>query len=72
LQVGWLGQQPREQRGHVVSARGERGELSGAKYGYGISTPAGADRSGVRVISNLLGNQAGASTADERGLWTAL
>jgi len=46
--------------------------LSGAKYGYGISTPAGADRSGARVISNLLGNQAGASKADERGLWTAL
>ena len=72
MQVGWLGQQPREQRGHVVSARGERGELSGAKYGDGISMPAGAKRSSPQVISNVLGDQAGASKADERGLWTAL
>ena len=45
-------------------------EASGAKYGDGISTPAGATRPSARAISNTLGDQAGATTADERGLST--
>lgn len=47
-------------------------EASGAHYADGRSTPAGAGRPSARVISNAVVDQAGATTADERGLSTCV
>ena len=47
-------------------------ERSGAHYADRISAPAGANRPSARAISNALAAQGDVSTADERGLSTAI
>ena len=47
-------------------------ETSGAHYSDGIASPAGSTRPSARLISNVLVAQGNVSTADERGLSTAI
>ncbi len=47
-----------------------RREASGAHYGDGLSTPAGASRPSARAISNALSAQGDIETEDERNLST--
>lgn len=47
-------------------------EASGAAYGDGLNTPAGANRPSARAISNAVCDQGPAETEDERGLSTAV
>lgn len=47
-------------------------EVSGAHYSDGIAAPAGLNRPSARLISNALAAQGDVSTADERGLSTAI